>query len=221
MKNRCCNPKDVFYGAKGMTICDEWLKNPASFVTWAKSNGFVSGCHIHRKDSKVGYFPDNCEFLSPEKHRSKHSGMRPSTIAKYVKLAVILFLLLFAYPAQAEYKFADNWTTKDSIYQTAAVTLMGADWAQTHWMAKQNWQWNGKNHEEINFFLGKHPSTKDVDTYFPVVIIAHTIIAMALPDKAKVFKHEINPRRIWQCVWMGLEGYQDVSNFSAGARMEF
>jgi hypothetical protein len=139
----------------------------------------------------------------------------------YGQLILIICLLLLAYPAQAEYRFAQNWTWTDTAYQATAVSLMSVDWAQTRWMAKQNWQWDGKNHEETNPLLGRHPSTKDVDTYFPVVIIVHTIIAMALPDKAKVFKYEINPRRIWQCVWIGAEGYQDVSNFSAGVRMEF
>jgi len=204
-----------------MTICDEWLKNPASFVTWAKSNGFVSGCHIHRKDSKVGYFPDNCEFLSPEKHRSKHSGMRPSTIAKYVKLAVILFLLLFAYPAQAEYRFAQNWTWTDTAYQVSFLAITSVDWAQTRWMARNEWIWDGNTHKEFCPLLSQHPSVSEVDALIPLGMIAHTIIALALPPEAKVFNFKINPRRIWQTVFIATEITAVGYNWGAGVKVEF
>ena len=44
IKQRCNNPnnKDYSrYGAKGITICEEW-NNPDNFIKWALENGFVS-----------------------------------------------------------------------------------------------------------------------------------------------------------------------------------
>ena len=75
MKYRCYNPKDkhfTSYGGSGITICDQWLKNKVSFVTWSEENGWAPGKHIHRKDNSKGYSPDNCEWLTPDEHRKLH-----------------------------------------------------------------------------------------------------------------------------------------------------
>ena len=28
------------YGAKGVTMCDEWLNSPDKFISWCESNGY-------------------------------------------------------------------------------------------------------------------------------------------------------------------------------------
>ncbi len=137
------------------------------------------------------------------------------------KLFLILTILLFACPAYAEYKFADNWTWKDTAYQTTAATLMTVDWAQTHWMSKNDYYWDSKQHEEMNPVLGKRPSLDKVDGYFAVCILAHTLIALALPDKAKIFGYEINPRRIWQGAFIVVESGAVLNNAIGGVRIEF
>ena len=43
MKSRCYDPDDKnyqWYGAKGIEICDEWLRNPKLFEKWALENGY-------------------------------------------------------------------------------------------------------------------------------------------------------------------------------------
>lgn len=75
MKQRCYNPNDKkykCYGGKNILICDKWLKNPVSFITWAEQNGWSCGKHIHRMNNLKGYSPENCEWLSVEQHRKKH-----------------------------------------------------------------------------------------------------------------------------------------------------
>ena len=75
MKYRCYNPNDkrfMFYGGKGITICDKWLRNPVSFVTWSEENGWAPGKQIHRKDNSMGYSPDNCEWLTHDEHLRRH-----------------------------------------------------------------------------------------------------------------------------------------------------
>lgn len=74
MKQRCYNPNTrsfVNYGARGITICDEWLDNPISFYDWAYSNGYKKGMSIERKDVNKGYSPDNCMFI-PKNEQSKN-----------------------------------------------------------------------------------------------------------------------------------------------------
>ena len=53
MKKRCLNSRDKDYknyGARGITICDEWLE-PKSFCDWALANGYKENLQIDRIDS--------------------------------------------------------------------------------------------------------------------------------------------------------------------------
>lgn len=66
MKQRCYNirsPDYRFYGAKGIKICDEWIRDPEKFVQWAESNGYEESLTIDRKNSKKDYSPDNCHWI--------------------------------------------------------------------------------------------------------------------------------------------------------------
>lgn len=67
MKKRCYDTncfayKD--YGARGITICDEWLKSTSSFVHWALLNGYKNGLQIDRINNDDGYSPTNCRFVT-------------------------------------------------------------------------------------------------------------------------------------------------------------
>lgn len=69
MKQRCYNNKNknyMQYGAKGIEICDEWLDNPKSFEDWSLQNGYNDDLTIDRKDSKLGYCPSNCRWITKE-----------------------------------------------------------------------------------------------------------------------------------------------------------
>lgn len=66
MRERCYDPKDKdyrLYGAKGITICEEWLINPRRFAEWAVENGYEIGLTIERKNTSKGYCPENCTFI--------------------------------------------------------------------------------------------------------------------------------------------------------------
>jgi hypothetical protein len=57
-------------------------------------------------------------------------------------------------------------------------------------------------------------------------MIAHGVVAAALPPKWEIEDSNlgtinINPRRIWQCVWIGGEVVAVGINYSAGIRLEW
>lgn len=69
MRQRCYNKNDknyVRYGAKGIKVCDEWLDNPKLFEEWSLQNGYNDSLTIDRKNSKLGYCPENCRWVTKE-----------------------------------------------------------------------------------------------------------------------------------------------------------
>lgn len=48
----------------GITVCEEWRNDFKTFYNWSIDNGFEPHLHIDRIDSKKGYSPDNCRYVT-------------------------------------------------------------------------------------------------------------------------------------------------------------
>ena len=66
MLNRCYyKGSDHYesYGARGITVCDEWKTGFEAFYQWAVNHGYENGLSIDRVDVDGNYCPENCRFI--------------------------------------------------------------------------------------------------------------------------------------------------------------
>jgi len=87
MMQRCTNanhPKYKYYGATGVTVCDEWMTF-VNFRDWAESNGHSDNLTIERKDSNKNYHPNNCEWIT-QSENSTRANNRDNMRRKYIKI---------------------------------------------------------------------------------------------------------------------------------------
>jgi hypothetical protein len=83
MKSRCYNPNEKsykHYGGKGITICDEWIRDFCAFYDWSMKNGYESGLTIDRIDTGGNYEPSNCRWSSYKVQENNRSNNRKITI---------------------------------------------------------------------------------------------------------------------------------------------
>lgn len=96
MKERCLDVKCKAYknyGGRGLTMYKDWENNFGSFFYWAIKNGHRCGLELDRIDNNIGYYPNNCRFVThKENNRNKrnnryieHNGVK-KTVSYWAEL---------------------------------------------------------------------------------------------------------------------------------------
>lgn len=89
MKNRCYNSKAaryIHYGAKGIAICDSWMKNTEAFIQWSLNSNYAEGLTIDRINNSLGYFPENCRWVTKlEQAQNMTTNVLNLELAKKIK----------------------------------------------------------------------------------------------------------------------------------------
>lgn len=86
MKQRCYNPKNRDYnkyGAKGVTVCDEWINDFKAYYDWCMNNGYSQDLFLDKdiKSNELGiapaiYSPDTCQFVTMKRNSQEASGIK-------------------------------------------------------------------------------------------------------------------------------------------------
>ena len=116
---------------------------------------------------------------------------------------LLLSLLLLTLPTLSK---ANDWTTNDTIRQTAVLSTFSLDYAQTRDIKNHAWAY------ETNPILGRHPSDRRITLYFLSASVIHTGIAYKLPP---------DWRRGFQYTTLALQLAVIAHNKKIGLRFEF
>lgn len=108
-----------------------------------------------------------------------------------------------------------SWSKEDTIREVVSLGLTVVDYGQTN---------NIRKHDgmiELNPILGRQPTLNAIKNYFHSVLWVHPLISAALPSKAEIFGYQLEPRKTFQWVYIGVEATTTVSNYRGGLRMSF
>lgn len=123
MKYRCLTPKwkpYEWYGARGITVCDEWKNSYLAFKKWSLSNGYQEGLELERIDVNGNYEPDNCKWIT---HHEQTLNRRDTLYLVFIDTGETLRLYDFCASNNINYHTLNMWRNKNIADEKLSKTL--------------------------------------------------------------------------------------------------
>lgn len=121
MKQRCYNSKSTrykWYGALGITVCDEWKNDFLTFYNWAITHGYKDGLTIDRIDSTKNYSPNNCRFITMSAQQRNKSSNKRITYNGEIKSVQEWAEKLNIKPSTLRARFNKGWSTERALTES-------------------------------------------------------------------------------------------------------
>lgn len=136
MKNRCFNPRNQaykYYGARGISICKEWLDDFYSFQEFCLKNGWKPGLQIDRINNDGWYQPDNCRFVTVDVNQKNKRLLYRSNTSGYKGVSKIgpSFKSTVTYQGKSYQKRGFKTAIEAAIYRDEFIRSKGFDTALT------------------------------------------------------------------------------------------
>jgi len=77
MRQRCYYER--YHGRRfyeGIEVCPAWNKHFSAFCEWALSHGYADDLTLERINSKLGYNPQNCEWITKSEQARRSTEVR-------------------------------------------------------------------------------------------------------------------------------------------------
>lgn len=88
-KLKCTDARRHAYLDQGITMCKEWDLSFDLFYDWALNNGYKEGLTIDRIDNNLGYFPENCRWVSHSVQMANQRVIKRTNTTGYKGIAKI------------------------------------------------------------------------------------------------------------------------------------
>lgn len=98
------------YGARGISVCEEWKKSFKAFQQWAFANGWIMGRALSRIDPAGNYEPGNCAWTSIDADGVNTGGD-----------------VLLSY--KGETKSVTKWAEETGLYRSTIIGRIHDGWA--------------------------------------------------------------------------------------------
>ena len=96
-------------------VCDQWLNDPAAFVSWCKANGYRDGLTIDRIDGSGDYCPENCRFITMSAQQRNRSSCKMVTFEGLTLSVQEWAERLNITPSTLRSRFNKGWSTERAL----------------------------------------------------------------------------------------------------------
>lgn len=100
------------YGEKGITVCDEWKNSYTTFKKWALEHNWQEGLTLDRINNKLGYFPENCRWVS---RRAQARNRSTTILIDGTSLREKCELLGIKYTTVWDRIYKHNWSIEKAL----------------------------------------------------------------------------------------------------------